>query len=87
MALTDFGRMTEMANRAGVADRLAQITGRMAEQLSLAAEAQIAALVKGGVKLTDEQRTIAARAYAQAVRRLEGEAVEPIEGTARELTT
>jgi hypothetical protein len=77
MAVTDLARITKLAYDAGVADRLVEITERMAEQLSLAAEEMLAALASAGVTLTIEQRTIAARAYASAVQRLEG---EPIDG-------
>jgi hypothetical protein len=82
MALNDLARITKLANDAGVADRLAQIDERFAQQLTLAAEEMLAALAKIGVTLTNEQRTVAAAAYAGALRRLEG---EPIEGEAKQL--
>jgi hypothetical protein len=75
-------RIAEMAIRGGVAEKLVDITQRMAEQLALAAEEMLAALVKAGVSLTNEQRTIAAQAYAAAVRKLEG---QPIEAEAKQL--
>jgi hypothetical protein len=72
-AVADLSRVSKNAIDAGVVETLVQITERMAEQLSLAAEEMLAALASAGVTLTTEQRTIAAGAYAAAVQRLEDE--------------
>ena len=48
MALTDLARESKLANHAGVVDRLAQITERMSEQLTLAAERGLAELARAG---------------------------------------
>lgn len=73
--LTDLSRISKNAIDAGVTDKLAQITERMAEQIVLAAEEALAA-----IQLDAEQRMIFAQRFAEALARLEG---EPIEGGAR----
>jgi hypothetical protein len=82
MALPDLARVSKLANDAGVVDRLAQITERMSEQLTLAAEQGLAELARAGLTLTVEQRTIFARGYAEGLRPLEG---QPIKREARQL--
>ncbi|HTA32772.1 MAG TPA: hypothetical protein VK721_05050 [Solirubrobacteraceae bacterium] len=76
LALTDLARITKLANDAGVADRQAQITGRMGEQLALAAQQGLAELARVGLTLTAEQRAIFASGYAKGLRRLEGDPIE-----------
>lgn len=77
MALQDLSRMTEAANRAGVADRLVQISERWVDRLALAFEEAAQAM-----KLDAQTRAVGIAAYRKALAPLEGEtlALAPPDG-------
>jgi hypothetical protein len=77
-AVTDLGRMSKSAMDAGVAEKLAEITERMAEQIGLAAEEAVAA-----IHLDAERRTIFVCRFTEALTRLESDSIE---GEAKQLS-
>jgi hypothetical protein len=68
IALQDLARMTEAANRAGVADRMAALTERAVDQVTLAFEQASIAM-----KLDAATRAIGVKVFAEALRRAEGD--------------
>jgi hypothetical protein len=75
-ALLTSQRLTDVALRAGVAERLVKVAERAADQIVLVCEAGIAALIESGAALTQQQRTAYANAVRAALARLEADAVE-----------
>lgn len=72
MALQDWARMTEAANRAGVADRLATMDERFIEQVTLAFEEAVQL-----VKLEADERTKVVRAFADRLKPMQGRELGP----------
>jgi hypothetical protein len=72
LSLLDLSRVSRAAIDGGVAEKLVELTGRMAERISLAFEEALQ-----GVQLDFAQRTLIVRRFSQALVQLEG---EPIEG-------
>lgn len=82
VAVKDFAHVIDLANKAGVADRLAQISERMADQITLACEAAFAAFIAAAkLTISPEQRTVFAQAVHVELAKLEQPAIE---GTASE---
>jgi len=74
-ALLTSQRLTDVALRAGVAERLVKVAERYGEQIAAVCEAGLAALVQAGVQLTAQQRTAYASGVQSALMRVE--ATEP----------
>lgn len=71
-ALQDLSRMTDMANRAGVADRLATMDERFIEQVTLAFEEAMQL-----VKLEADERMKVVRAFADRLKPMQGRELGP----------
>lgn len=71
-------RVTDMALRAGIAERLVNIAERAGEQIALIGEAGLRALVAAGVVLDEAQRVAFARAVEAETGRLEDEPVRQL---------
>lgn len=67
LALSDLARMTDAANRAGVADRLATMDERFIEQVTLAFEESLQA-----IKIEAKERAKVVKLFAARLRPLEG---------------
>jgi hypothetical protein len=67
-ALQDLSRMTEAANRAGVADRMAALTERAVDQVTLAFEQAAMAM-----KLDAATRAIGVKVFAEVLAKHEGD--------------
>lgn len=66
-------RVTDIALRAGIAERLVNIAERAGDQLAFIFETALAAAIKAGAEINDIQRTAFARSVEQTTTRLEDE--------------
>lgn len=73
-ANADFNRFSKNAVDVDIAGRLLTVAERAGEQIALVCEDALAALVSAGVKLSNAQRTVYAKAVGTALTRLEDEA-------------
>jgi hypothetical protein len=71
LALNDLSRMTDAANRAGVADRLATMDERFIEQVTLAFEETMQELARE-IKVAAAQRALFVKRFGDRLRPLEG---------------
>lgn len=79
MALQDFDRMTASANRAGVADRMAALTERAVDQVTLAFEQTLMAFKD---TIDQEMRTAMGKVFGGELRKAEATPAAPLELTA-----
>jgi hypothetical protein len=74
-ALQDLSKFSHRAVESKVAERQAQATERLAEQIAMICEKGLAAMVEAGLQIDREMRTVYARAVAEAIEPLERQPV------------